>query len=196
MTVKLKKLLKKIPREHFIPNKWQYFSYADFNIPLTQNVKMFSPELEGRILSSLQINKKDNVLEIGTGSGYLTTLLSLLAKSVLSLEIDEILYIKARENIDKFKINNIKLLCTDAINFISNDFYNVILIGGAVHNLDKKLTHWLKTGGRLLFFEAKTHCMTAKLIIRTSDDNWHTKSLFETNVDYITGGRPIKKFNF
>jgi len=93
--------LSEIPRENFVPIEYQGLVFADIEIPISENCKMFSPKIEGRILDSLNIQKHEAVLEIGTGSGYFTAVLAKLAKSVTSIEINQELSDSAQNEINK-----------------------------------------------------------------------------------------------
>ena len=81
-------LFHRIPREDFVPAQYLGLAFADLEIPIGHGQTMLSPKVEGRILQALEIRKSDKVLEIGTGSGYLTALLATLAGKVYSIEMN------------------------------------------------------------------------------------------------------------
>ena len=87
LNVRANQALIDIPRENFVPEEYQNLVFADMEIPLNNSEKMLSPKIEGRILDSLDLKGHEDVLEIGTGSGYFTAVLASLAKSVKSIEI-------------------------------------------------------------------------------------------------------------
>ena len=89
LNVRANQALSDIPREHFVPEEYLSLVFADIEIPLVDSAKMFSPKIEGRILDSLDIQGHETVLEIGTGSGYFTSVLAKLSQSVVTIELDE-----------------------------------------------------------------------------------------------------------
>ena len=106
--------LRSTPREDFVPEKYQNLAFADIEIPLNGKAKMLSPKIEGRLLNALNIKKDETVLEVGTGSGYLTAVISKLCKSITSIEIDDELSSNAQEKLDSLNINNAQLEVGDA----------------------------------------------------------------------------------
>ena len=116
LNIRANQALIDIPRENFVPEEYQNLVFADMEIPLTNSEKMLSPKIEGRILDSLDLKGHEDVLEIGTGSGYLTAVLASLAKSVKSIEIHKELIDAAKEKIDVLNISNVELVNEDALN--------------------------------------------------------------------------------
>ena len=110
LNVRANQALSDIPRENFVPEEYQKLVFADIEIPLNGLDKMLSPKIEGRILDSLNLQGNEDTLEVGTGSGYLTSVLAKLSNSVTSIEIEHDLYLKAKEDIGKLKLNNITLI--------------------------------------------------------------------------------------
>ena len=106
-------ILELIPRENFVPKEFINFAFADMEIPLSHDESMMTPKVEGRLLQSLEINKDDLVLEVGTGSGYLTACLAALSKEVISIDIHEDFLISAEKKLLHQKIRNAKLLNKD-----------------------------------------------------------------------------------
>ena len=80
-------LLKHVRREHFVPKDMREMAFMDLEIPLGYGAYMWQPKLEARTVQELHLTRNDKVLEVGTGSGYLTALLSVLAGHVTSVEI-------------------------------------------------------------------------------------------------------------
>ena len=129
---KVNQAINKITRENFVPEKWQNFTYADFDIPLNESSKMLSPKVVGRVLDALDIKNNHNVLEIGTGSGYVSALLSILAKKICSLEIDTNLFNQAKQNLAMEKISNISLINQDAFEFKTDTKFDIIVMNGVL----------------------------------------------------------------
>nr|MCS5591825.1 protein-L-isoaspartate O-methyltransferase [Gammaproteobacteria bacterium] len=176
--------LKNTPREDFTPEKYQNLAFADIEIPLSNKAKMLSPKIEGRLLDALNIKKDETVLEVGTGSGYLTAVVSKLCKSITSIEIDEELSRTAQEKLTALNIGNAQLEVGDASKgWNSNDFFDVVIVGAAVPKITGRYFHLLNVGGRIFVIEGTGNAMQAKLITRISEHKWDTQSLFETHLD-------------
>lgn len=190
--------LRNTPREDFTPEKYQNLAFADIEIPLSNKAKMLSPKIEGRLLDALNIKKDETVLEVGTGSGYLTAVISKLCKSITSIEIDEDLSNKAQERLTALNIDNAQLEVGDASKGWkrSTDFYDVVVISTSVPKITGRFFHLLNVGGRIFVVEGKGNAMQAKLITRISEHKWDTQSLFETHLDTMQGLEAAESFKF
>ena len=189
--------LSKIPRENFVPIEYQGLVFADIEIPISENCKMFSPKIEGRILDSLNIQKHESILEIGTGSGYFTAVLAKLAKSVTSIEINQELSESAQNEINKLDLENIELKVDDALKHdFSNQQYDVIIIGCAIPEMNNDFNQLLKPDGRMFAVVGSKNKMKASIIRSNNKNKWQSKSLFETHLDYVIGLEPTAQFNF
>ena len=190
--------LRDTPREFFVPEKYKDLAFADIEIPLTDKAKMLSPKIEGRILDALKIKKNETVLEVGTGSGYLTAVLSKLCKSVTSIEINEELSASAQQKFKELNINNITAEIGDASKGWqrSTDFFDVVIIGTSVPKITGRFFHLLNVGGRIFVVEGSGKAMSAKVITRLSEHKWETKSLFETQLNVMLGLEKTAKFEF
>ena len=80
-------LVARMPRQDYVPAVYRNLAYVDMNIPLGHGEVMMAPKLEARLLQELEIDPQDKILEIGTGSGYMTALLASLGRQVVSVEI-------------------------------------------------------------------------------------------------------------
>ena len=197
LNLRANQALSDVPRENFVPEDFQGLVFADIEIPLSDNAKMFSPKIEGRILDSIDVQNDESVLEIGTGSGYFTAVLGKLAESVVSIEIDQALSASAKKNLQSLAINNIDLQVSDALTTdFSTQKYDVIVLGCSLNEQSQKLNELLNTGGRLFAIIGSKNTMQATLITRTSDNEWQTKSIFETHLDYMQGQEPVAVFAF
>ena len=189
--------LSEIPRENFVPIDYQGLVFADIEIPISENCKMFSPKIEGRILDSLNIQKHETVLEIGTGSGYFTAVLAKLAKSVTSIEINQELSDSAQNEINRLDLDNIDLKVGDALKHdFSNQQYDVIIIGCAIPEMNNDFNQLLKPDGRMFAVVGSKNKMKASIINSNNKNKWQSKPLFETHLDYMLGLEPTEKFNF
>lgn len=190
--------LRDIPREDFVPDNYKNLAFADIEIPLTDKAKMLSPKVEGRLLDALHIRKNETVLEVGTGSGYLTAVLSKLCQSVTSIEIDETLSSSAQQKLKELDIKNVSFEVGDASKGWqrSTDFYDVVVISTSVPKITGRFFHLLNVGGRIFVVEGTGKAMSAKIITRLSEHKWETKSLFETQLDVMQGLETAAKFKF
>lgn len=189
--------LREIPREDFVPEVYKNLAFADIEIPLNDKAKMLSPKIEGRLLDALNIQNNENVLEIGTGSGYLTAVVAKLCKSITSVEIDEELSHSAKEKLNALNIDNVELKVGDASEgWQSNSFFDVVIVGSSMPKIIKRYLHLLNVGGRIFVVEGKGNAMSAKLITRISEHEWGTKSLFETHLSTMQGLEEINRFEF
>ena len=197
LNVRANQALSDIPRENFVPEKYLSLVFADIEVPLIGGAKMFSPKIEGRILDSLDIQGHENVLEIGTGSGYFTSVLAKLSQSVVTIELDEQLSESAQNKAKKLNLNNINFINDDALAYnFDNEQYDTIVIGCALPNKNENFFRLLKPGGKLFMVVGAVNQMRAIIVIRTSEKEWQSKSLFETHLDYMIGTEPSVKFAF
>jgi len=197
LNVRANQALSDIPRENFVPEEYLSLVFADIEVPLIGGVKMFSPKIEGRILDSLDIQGNETVLEIGTGSGYFTSVLAKLSQSVVTIELDEQLIELAQNKVKELNLNNITFINDDALAYnFDNEQYDTIVVGGALPNKNENFFHLLKPGGKLFMVVGVINQMQATLVQRTSENDWQSKSLFETHLDYMKGTEPSIKFAF
>ena len=197
LNVRANQALSDIPRENFVPEKYLNLVFADIEIPLVGDAKMFSPKIEGRILDSLDIQGHETVLEIGTGSGYFTSVLAKLSQSVVTIELDEQLSELAQNKVKKLNLKNITFINDDALAYnFDNEQYDTIVIGCSLPNKNENFFRLLKPSGKLFMVVGAINQMQATLVQRTNENEWQSKSLFETHLDYMKGTEPSVKFAF
>jgi len=197
LNVRANQALSDIPRENFVPEEYLSLVFADIEIPLVGGAKMFSPKIEGRILDSLDIQGHETVLEIGTGSGYFTSVLAKLSQSVVTIELDEQLSESAQNKIKELNLNNITFINDDALAYnFDNEQYDTIVIGCSLPYKNENFFRLLKPGGKLFMVVGAINQMQATLVQRTNENEWQSKSLFETHLDYMKGTEPSVKFAF
>ena len=197
LNVRANQALSDIPRENFVPEEYLSLVFADIEVPLVGSAKMFSPKIEGRILDSLDIQGHENILEIGTGSGYFTSVLAKLSQSVVTIELDEQLSQLAQNKVKGLNLNNITFINDDALAYnFDNEQYDTIVIGCALPNKNENFFRLLKPDGKLFMVVGGINQMQATLVQRTSENDWQSKSLFETHLDYMKGAEPSVKFAF
>ena len=197
LNVRANQALSDIPRENFVPEEYLSLVFADIEIPLIGGAKMLSPKIEGRILDSLDIQGHETVLEIGTGSGYFTSVLAKLSQSVVTIELDQQLSELAQNKVKELNLNNITFINDDALAYnFDNEQYDTIVIGCSLPNKNEHFFRLLKPGGKLFMVVGAINQMQATLVQRTNENEWQSKSLFDTHLDYMKGTEPSVKFAF
>lgn len=189
-------VLATLPREAFVPEIHRALAYADLEIPLGHGQKMMKPVVEGRTLQGLLVQPDEDVLEIGTGSGYLSACLGALARDVVSLEIQPELATLARARLDATGLgNNVRIENVDALSYSTDRRFDAICVTGAVASIPPRFLEWLRPGGRLFVVRGQSPVMEA--VLHTADVNGaRTDSLFETDLSYLAGAAPAPKFVF
>ena len=175
-----------VPREVFVAEQHRGVAYSDYQLPAGQGQRLFKPIVDGRLLQALAVEPGDHVLEIGTGSGYLTACLATMGGQCDSVEILSLLADAARGRLRQLEIDNVTLHRDDAARFHGpRDHYDKIAFGGAIGVIPQAFLDKLAIGGRLFaIIGDRAHpTMEAVLVQRVSDTEWNRESLFETTVD-------------
>ena len=190
-------LLGKIKREEFVPPNYRTLAFVDMEIPLGHDAAMMSPKLEARILQELAITKSDNILEVGTGSGYLTALLAALGNYVYSVDIVADFKTLASARLHSHGIANVSLELGDAAQgWSQHGKYDVIVITGSMPILPERFVNDLNPGGRLFAITGDAPAMTAKLITCITAGVYRSITLFETNVPLLKNALQPERFVF
>lgn len=190
-------LLEELPREDFVPGDYRGLAYADSEIPLDDDQHMMKPLLEAHLLQSLNIQPNDSVLEIGTGSGFLTACLAQLGGKVTSWEIRQGLSQTASERLESRGISNVELHTGDALSATHpENAYDVIAITGSLPTYDKSFEKCLKPGGRLYVVIGQAPVMEAMLITRIGDDIFKREALIETRLQPLDIAQSKEAFVF
>jgi len=175
--------LETIPRENFVSKEMKESAFSDVELPIGCNQVMLAPKIEAKILQAVQVKKTDSVLEIGTGSGYMTALLAHLADKVCSVEIHAELSEQAEKKLAAEGYDNVTFVVDDAADgFEQNAPYDVIILTGSVPQLPESFKQSLKTGGRLFAVIGTAPMMEATLITRVSNSQFSCEVLFETEI--------------
>ncbi|MBU2047926.1 MULTISPECIES: protein-L-isoaspartate O-methyltransferase family protein [Stenotrophomonas] len=191
LEIRVLDVLARLPREAFVAESHRALAYADIELPLGNGQKMMKPVIEGRTLQALDLQPGDEVLEIGTGSGYLSACMGELAREVLSLEIDAELATTARARLDAAGLgNNVRIETADALSWDTERRFDAICVTGAVDVIPSRFAQWLRPGGRLFVIRGRSPVMEAVLV--KADGT--TESLFETDIDYLRGAAPAPQF--
>lgn len=189
-------LLNNTPREEFVPEAYQQLAFADTNIPLAHDQVMMTPFEEANMLQTLQIKASDKVLEIGTGSGYVTALLARSADYVDTIDIFEDFSKQAEQMLGRYALHNVSFITADAAQGWSENHYDVIAITGSLPILPETFANHLNLGGRLYVTVGESPAMQATLITRVSEQEWRTETLFETDLKALLNAPTVDQFKF
>ena len=189
-------LLSTVPREDFVPPAYRNLAFTDTNIPLGDGQVMMSPKVEARILQSLNLQDNETVLEIGTGSGFVTALLANLAKHVVSVDINPEMTRQAGEKLAAHGISNVTLETGDAARgWAAHAPYDAIVITGSLPILPDNFKQALTIGGRLLAIIGDSPAMEVLLITRVGETEWAQESLFETDLPALINAPQPERFS-
>jgi protein-L-isoaspartate(D-aspartate) O-methyltransferase len=187
-----------VKREEFVPPTHRRLAFADTQLPLggETGACMFAPRVEALALQALAMKKHENVLEVGTGSGYMAALLGAHADHVWSLEIDPELAATARENLRRAGVSNVVVDVGNGLSGLpAHAPFDAIMVSGAVAKVPQLLLDQLKPGGRLFAIEGAAPAMQAVLYQR-SGDGFSRLAVFETVVAPLTDAEPAPAFVF
>ena len=184
-----------IRREDFVPAACKNLAFADIELPLGQNESMMKPVVEGRVLQAVAPGKHESVLEIGTGSGFLTACLARLAREVVSVEQHTEFVDAARARLAGANVRNARIETAEAVNaFQPEQTFDVMVVTGAVAALPPRWRDWVKPGGRLFAIVGASPVQHALLYTRGSEGGWSEESLFETDLPYLHHAAPTASF--
>jgi protein-L-isoaspartate(D-aspartate) O-methyltransferase len=182
-----------LPRELFVPSNLKSVAYADAPIPLSKHASMWAPKLDGKVLQALAIKPHERVLEIGTGSGYLSACLASLGANVTTVEIDPVLAQNAQGHFHTLGLKGIKLLTQDALTLTALHAFDVVLVSAAVAVIPEVFLRAVQSGGRLIApVGSAVQTMT---LCHCDGDQWTHQGLFETHVERLVQA-PLKHFEF
>ena len=190
-------LLFSVRREDFAPAANPSLAFADLELPIGHGEKMLQPKLEARMLQELSLNPGDRVLEIGTGTGYMTALLASVSAHVYSVDIHADFTRKAGEKLARFAIGNVTLETGDAARgWDAHAPYDAILLTGSVPVLSPTFAASLAPGGRLLAVVGESPVMEARLITNAGAGAYNNIALFETCIAPLKNAEQPERFVF
>jgi protein-L-isoaspartate(D-aspartate) O-methyltransferase len=188
-------LLYAVPREEFVPAQHRNLAFSDMEIPIGEGERMWQPKMEARILQELAIRKTERVLEVGTGSGYLSALLSHRAAQVVSVEIKPMLAQFGRANLERHGADNVTLEIGDAARgWPGRAPYDVIVLTGSTPLLPQSLAEQLAPGGRLFAVVGEAPAMSARIYV--NQGGWRFSDLFETVIAPLANAERSSRFRF
>jgi len=194
-------LLYTVPREEFVPAACRNLAFCDLEIPIEEGVtageKMWPPKLEARVLQALAPRRSERVLEVGTGSGYLTALLAHRAAHVYSVEIRPQLSEFGRANLARHGADNVTLEVGDgAHGYAKWAPYDIVVLTGSTPVLPKGVLEMLAPGGRLFAVVGDAPVMSAQLVTCTTPGEYRTVDLFETVIAPLINCEQPARFKF
>ncbi|GAB3787489.1 protein-L-isoaspartate O-methyltransferase family protein [Dyella agri] len=190
-------MLGRVRREDFVAPEHRQLAFADLCLPLGHGEVMMKPVLEGRVLQALDLKASDRVLEIGTGSGFLTACLAGLAAEVVSIDIHADFTATAGQRLASAGVTNAQLHTGEAVRGWQPDGqFDAIVATGAVAETPARWLGWLKPGGRLLVIRGESPAQQAMLITHEGEGRQREENLFETDLPYLAHAAPSSRFVF
>jgi protein-L-isoaspartate(D-aspartate) O-methyltransferase len=188
-------VFRQVERDRFVPAEYRNVAYSDVEIPIGHGERMMKPVVEARLLQALELTGSEQVLEIGTGSGFLTACLARLGAQVTSVERHQDLVEAARLRLAGAGIAGARIECADALaGWRPDQTFDAIAVTGAVDTVAAQLLDWLAEGGRMFVVHGRAPAMQAALVTRIDAGHVRTDSLFETELDYLHGAAPKPRF--
>lgn len=190
-------LLLTVRREEFVPEKYRDLAFADMEIPIGHAEVMLTPKMEARMIQELGVRKTDKILEIGTGSGYVTALLAKLGGQVVTVERIKEFSLSATRRLAGHGLQNVRLHAGDGSEgWPAHAPYDVILLTGSVPVLSESFQEQLAVGGRLLAVIGESPVMSANLVTRVSERAFNSVVLFETVIPALKNVKQAERFVF
>jgi protein-L-isoaspartate(D-aspartate) O-methyltransferase len=189
-------LLFTVRREEFVPPQYRAIAFADLELPLGNGASMWTPKVEARALQELKLARTDQVLEIGTGSGYFTALLASESAGVRSVEIDNGLAASAAARLGRAGFGNVRVETGDGARGWGVDLYDAIVLTGSTPILPERFFEQLKPGGRLFAIVGDAPAMTARLVRLATPGSRVVIDLFETVVTPLFNAAQPARFEF
>ena len=183
-----------VRREDFVAEAHRQLAFADLPLPLAHGEVMMKPVVEGRMLQALALEPGDEVLEIGTGSGFVTACLARLARAVHSIDLHADFIATAKARLERAGVGNARLEVADALQWQPGRQFDAIAVTGAVAVIPAAFAEWLRPGGRMFVVRGHSPVQEAVRVTRRADA-LHFESLFETDIPYLHGAAPTAQFN-
>ncbi|HEX6794593.1 MAG TPA: protein-L-isoaspartate O-methyltransferase [Casimicrobiaceae bacterium] len=189
-------LLSAVRREDFVPAAYRTLAFADLELPLPNGFRMWTPKMEARVLQELMVQSSDRVLEIGTGSGYLTALLASEAGDVTSVEIDAPTAADARAKLARHGFTNVRVEVGDGARGFGNETYDIIVLTGSTPLLPERFYDQLSAAGRIFAVVGEKPAMRARLIHSEAPGARTATDLFETVIEPLVNAAAPARFEF
>jgi protein-L-isoaspartate(D-aspartate) O-methyltransferase len=185
-----------IPRERFLPEAYQGLAFADAAIPIGHGEVMLAPKIQGRLMQAVAASPDDRVLEIGTGTGFLTACLSRLGGQVTTFEIREDFAEAAARRLEDITGRTPDLRCENALTADLGGPYDAIVVTGALPVYDDCFEAALAPGGRLFVVVGPPPVREAWLVTSDGAGGARRDVLFETDIPELCHARQPERFAF
>ena len=193
-------LFREVPREAFVPERYRTLAFADCEIPIGHGESMMSPTVEGQCLDALDLQPGDRILEIGTGSGFLTACLARLGRRVTTVDLNA-------DFIDQVRLRHQSIGGLAPIDYrvedghhlpesLSGETFDVIVLTGSLYLPDLSFKRALAPGGRLWMVLGTGPIQEAHRIERVGAAAYDDRILFETRLKPLTHQPEPQKFRF
>jgi protein-L-isoaspartate(D-aspartate) O-methyltransferase len=190
-------VISRVRREDFVAAEHRQLAFADLCLPLGHGEVMMKPVVEGRLLQALDVQATDRVLEIGTGSGYLSACLATLSAQLVSVDIHADFTAAAGERLRHAGIGNVSLATGEAVRAWQPDgVFDVLVVTGAVAEIPSRWHAWLKPGGRAFVVSGQSPVQRASVLVHEADGVLRQQNLFETDLPYLVHAEPAPQFVF
>ena len=187
----------RVRREDFVAAAHRQLAFADLCLPLGHGEVMMKPVVEGRVLQALELLPTDHVLEIGTGSGFLSACLASLSAQVTSIDIHADFTASAAQRLQAANIGNVSLVTGDAVReWQPEGLFDALVVTGAVFEIPPHWLTWLKPGARALVVRGQSPVQHATLLTHEGTGRYREETLFETDLPYLTHAEPPQRFVF
>jgi len=188
--------MRAVPRERFVPERFREMAYSEAEIPIGNDQWMMSPSHEGRLIQALELTGDERVLEVGTGTGYVTACLAQLARDVVSVDIYDDFTRAARQRLTDLQVENVECQTLDATKSLPEGPFDAIAVTGSLEKLDTRFVDVLANDGRLFIVTGDAPAMEARRIVKRGENNWESSVLFETRLKRLVNGTPVPEFVF
>jgi protein-L-isoaspartate(D-aspartate) O-methyltransferase len=189
--------LRAVPRERFVPPAWRELAFADCEIALPRGKRMLRPMVAGRILQELALRGGEEILEIGTGSGYLTACLARLGGRVRSLELHPQIADLARANLQAAAPTlPYEVVTADGMQLEDESRYDVIVLTASLPIYQSRFERALRIGGRMFVVVGASQLQEANLVRRIGELEWIRQPLFETSIEAMEHAPRPESFSF
>ena len=185
-----------VPRERFVPPAFASLAFADTEIPIGHGEAMMTPTVEGRMLQALGVGDGDEVLEIGTGTGFIAACLARLGARVTSIDIHEDFVRMAALNLEAAGIPDVDIRLMDATVSLPEGPFDAIAVTGSLHAFDPRFVEALKIGGHLFVVVGDAPIMEARRVVRTTGSDWISEPVFETRLKPLVHAGTPPQFRF
>lgn len=190
-------VIARVPREQFVAPEHRQLAFADLCLPLGHGEVMMKPVVEGRVLQALELLPTDRVLEIGTGSGYLTACLAALSEHVTSVDIHDDFTAAATQRLQATGVANVDLATGEAVNqWQPEALFDALVVTGAVDVIPARWLNWLKPGARAVVIHGRSPAQQVTLLTHESGGRCREEHLFETDLPYLVHAEPQPRFVF